>query len=134
MEVRETSTTQSTDYVNLVRLAGIPDGRATSVGGTLVGKRETPKIVEIDGHDLECPPARYMLVIHNDDRPGMIGHVGTVLGEAGINIADMAVGAPHDGGHAVMALAIGRPAPPEVIERIRSDDGILDVRPITLED
>lgn len=133
VEVRETSSTQSTDYVNLVRLAGLPDGRPTSLGGTLVGKREAPKIVEIDGHSLECPPARNMLIVHNDDRPGMVGLLGTVLGNAGINITDLALHPHPDGSHALIALTVDRPAPAAVLEELRAAEGILEVRAIALD-
>jgi D-3-phosphoglycerate dehydrogenase len=132
VEVRETSVSQGADYVNLIRLAGHPDGRATSLAATLVGRNEKPKIVEIDGHDLECPPATNMLIVHNDDRPGMIGLVGTLLGQNGVNISDMAVGVHPEGHHAVMAITTSQPTPETVLDTLRGSGGILEVRTISL--
>ena len=53
----------------------------------------------IDDHTVDVPPADHMLMVRNDDRPGVIGIVGTLLGDAGVNIADMDVGAAADGRH-----------------------------------
>ena len=74
-----------------------PDRRARRRGHaraprTLFGKQQAPRIVGIDEHTVDLPPARHMLVVHNDDMPGMIGSVGTMLGDAGVNISDMDVG------------------------------------------
>ena len=130
--MRETSTKESTEYVNLIRVAGVTDDRSTSVGGTLMGKRELPRIVEVDGHDVDCPPAGHMLVVHNDDRPGMIGAVGTTLGAAGINIRDMDVGV-HPEGHAVMVFSTDDAVAPPVLDQLRATPGILQVKAITLD-
>ncbi len=92
VEVREVSTPLTTDYVNLITVRS----EQHSIAGTLVGLRGEPRLVMIDDHKVYVPPARHMLIVRNDDRPGMIGLVGTVLGEAGVNIADMDVGqSPH---------------------------------------
>ena len=61
-------------------------GGGHAVGGTLVGLRGEARIVMLDDHKVEMPPASHMLVVRNDDRPGMIGLVSTALGEAGVNI------------------------------------------------
>ena len=66
-------------------------GRRTSPG-TLYGKQDAPRIVGIDDHIVDLPPSSHMLVVRNDDVPGMIGTVGTILGDAGVNIDDMDVG------------------------------------------
>ena len=75
--------------MNLITVRG---GEGAQVAGTLFGKHQGPRIVGIDEHTLDLPPARHMFVVHNDDRPKMIGRVGPVLGDAGINISDMGVG------------------------------------------
>jgi len=80
----------------------------------------------IDDHKGEVPPARYMLVVRNDDRPGMIGLVGTELGNAGINIADMDVGqSPH--GTALMLISTTNAVPAILLDRLRGAAGILSV-------
>jgi D-3-phosphoglycerate dehydrogenase len=124
IEWRETKTPASLDYVNLVALRG--DDHA--VAGTLAGLRGEPRIVMVDGHSLDLPPSRHMLVVRNDDRPGMIGFVGSTLGEAGVNISDMALGRSPAGEAALMVLSTDEPVPAAVIDRLRSAPGILDAR------
>jgi D-3-phosphoglycerate dehydrogenase len=73
-----------------------------------------------------------MLVVRNDDRPGMIGRVGTVLGEAGISIASMAVGPSPTAGTAMMVLSTSAPAPASSIQSLRATAGIIDIHVISL--
>ncbi len=145
LEVRETTTSVTRNYVNLITLRG--GGHA--VAGSVAGLAGQPRIVMVDGYMVEVPPAPHMLVVHNDDRPGMIGLVGTVLGEAGVSISSMAV-APSgsDGGGAessvggaaggsvdpglssgtaLMILATDRPVPGEVARQLAEAPGILGV-------
>jgi D-3-phosphoglycerate dehydrogenase len=72
-----------------------------------------------------------MLVIRNDDTPGMIGSVGTVLGNGGVNISDMALGKSPTGEAALMVLAVDTPVPSEVIDELRSSPGITRVHPVS---
>ena len=74
-----------------------------------------------------------MLVVRNDDRPGMIGAVGSTLGRAGVNIADMALGRGPTGEHALMVLATDSAVSPEVLEDLRAQPGILDAKAIELD-
>ena len=73
----------------------------------------------IDGHTFDVPPADHMLMVTNDDRPGVIGTVGTMLGNAGVNIADMDVGRAEEAGTAVMLIAPTSIVPPAVVEALR---------------
>jgi D-3-phosphoglycerate dehydrogenase len=122
--VRETSSPDTDEYVNLITLRC---ENHKSISGTLAGRRSEQRIVEIDGHDFDVPPARHMLVISNDDRPGVIGTVGTVLGDAGVNIADMDVGRVKSAGTAVMLLATTADVPTAVVDQLRAAPGILSV-------
>jgi D-3-phosphoglycerate dehydrogenase / 2-oxoglutarate reductase len=122
VEVRETSTATSVDYVNLVTVRG--GGHV--LAGTLSGGRGEPRIVNVDDHTTDLPPAAHMLVVRNDDRPGMIGYVGTALGNAGVNIADMDVGRSQ-ASSAIMVLATTESTPGAVIEELRAAPGILSV-------
>ncbi|HKN90119.1 MAG TPA: ACT domain-containing protein, partial [Acidimicrobiia bacterium] len=131
--VRETKTSSSRDYVNLISLRGRIGDRVVAVAGTLAGRSEQPRIVGIDDHIVDLPPSRHMLVVRNDDRPGMIGAVGTTLGRAGINIADMALGRGPTGEHALMVLATDSPVTAEVVEDLRAQPGILDAKSIDLD-
>ena len=84
--------------------------------------------MSVDDHRVDVPPARNMLVVRNDDRPGVIGRVGTVLGDAAINIADMDVGQSADGDSALMVVSTTEPVPAEVQDRLRAAEGVTDVR------
>lgn len=133
LAVRETKTSSSRDFVNLIELRGRTGGREVQVAGTLAGRTEQPRIVGIDDHVFDLPPSRHMLVVRNDDRPGMIGKVGTILGEAEVNIADMALGRGPTGEAALMVLSTDSAVPSEVVERLRSQSGILDAKAIELD-
>ncbi|HEX4245736.1 MAG TPA: phosphoglycerate dehydrogenase, partial [Acidimicrobiales bacterium] len=85
--IRETSTVTAQDYVNLITLRSSDH----SVAGTLTGLKAEPHLVMVDDHTVEVPPAPNMLVVRNDDRAGMIGVVGTIIGEAEVSISSMAV-------------------------------------------
>ena len=130
--MRETSTATSPNYKSLVTLRS----GSHAVAGTLAGAglRAEPRVVMVDDHTVEVPPAPHMLVVRNDDRPGMIGVVGLVLGDAGISISSMAVGPSggEDHGTALMVLSVGEAASDEVLDRLRSDEGILDLHRVTL--
>jgi len=133
LAVRETSSSSARDYVNLVSLRGRVGDRPVHASGTLVGKQESPRIVGIDDHAVDLPPSRHMLVVHNDDRPGMIGTVGVVLGEAGVNISDMDVGRSPSGDAALMALATDSAVPTSVLEDLSSRPGISLAKAIELD-
>ncbi|MGH9301528.1 MAG: NAD(P)-dependent oxidoreductase, partial [Acidimicrobiales bacterium] len=128
LELRETKTTAVRDYVNLVTLRS----KDHAVSGTLAGMRGEPRIVMVDDHSVEVPPARHMLVVRNDDRPGMIGVVGSALGHAGVGISSMAVGPSAGATTALMVLSTDRPVAPEVLHELGAQAGILEVHTITV--
>jgi D-3-phosphoglycerate dehydrogenase / 2-oxoglutarate reductase len=130
---RETTSTSARDYVNLVTLRGRVGGRQVHVAGTLAGQRGEPRIVGIDDHAIEVPPARHMLVVRNEDVPGMIGRVGSILGDAAINIEDMRVGKSPSGEAALMALTTSTVVPAAVLEELRAEPGVVDARAIELD-
>jgi D-3-phosphoglycerate dehydrogenase len=128
IDVRESSTKHTQDYVNLITLRG----GGHSLAGTLAGLRAEARIVMIDDHMVEVPPARHMLVVRNDDRPGVIGRVGTILGiDAGINISDMDVGRTTEGDGAIMVLAVDELPAPDVLDRLLAADGVVQVSVLT---
>ena len=81
----------------------------------------------IDDHTIDVPPAEHLLVVRNEDRPGMIGVVGSVVGDAGVNIDDMAVGSSPEGAKALMVLATDRAVPEATVEALRATDGVVSV-------
>jgi D-3-phosphoglycerate dehydrogenase / 2-oxoglutarate reductase len=133
LEIRETKTSSSRDYVNLVSLRGRVSRRPVHVAGTLTGQRGEARIVGIDDHSIEVPPASHMLVVRNEDVPGMIGTVGSTLGAAGVNIEDMRVGKSPSGEAALMVLTTSTPVPADVVDALRSEHGVVDAKPIELD-
>jgi D-3-phosphoglycerate dehydrogenase len=123
IEVRELSTTTAQDYVNLISVRG----GEHSLAATLAGLKGEPRIVMVDDHTVDVPPSRHMVLIRNDDRPGVIGVVGTIIGEAGVNISDFHVGVSPSGESALMILATSEPLRADVEERLRAAAGILSV-------
>ncbi len=123
VEVRETNSSTSPDFVNLLTLTG----GGHSISGTLVGRRSEQRIMMIDGHNFDVPPAEHMLVVKNDDRPGVIGTVGTLLGDAGVNIADMDVGRAAEPGTAVMLIAPTAEVSTDTVAALRAAPGIISV-------
>jgi D-3-phosphoglycerate dehydrogenase len=133
LAVRESTSSSAADFVNLVAVRGRVRDEDIDVAGTLLGKSGRPRIVRIHGHSVDVPPSSHMLVVRNSDTPGMIGRVGTLIGEAGINIADMDVGTNDEGEAALMVLSTYAPVPAETVERLRAVDGILDAKAIELD-
>jgi D-3-phosphoglycerate dehydrogenase len=121
--VSETTTTTSHHFVNLVTVRAGDH----NLSGTLVGLEGEARLVMVDDHRVDVPPANHMLVVRNDDRPGMIGKVGTIVGEAGVNIADMDVGQSATGASAMMVLATTEAVPAEVCDQLRAVPGIVSV-------
>jgi D-3-phosphoglycerate dehydrogenase len=106
-------------------------GGGHALSGTLTGRRGEQRIVMIDDHTFDVPPADHMLMVTNDDRPGVIGAVGTILGDAGVNIADMDVGRAEQAGTAVMLIAPTSIVPATVVDALRAAPGIIRVATLT---
>jgi D-3-phosphoglycerate dehydrogenase len=121
--VSERKSTASRDYVNLMALRADTEGGDVSVAGTLVGKRDGERLVQVYDFDIDMAPARYMAFFLYEDRPGVIGTVGSMLGSAGINIASMEVGRKEAGGPALMGLTVDSPIPSEVLAEIEQAVG-----------
>ena len=128
----ETRSTVSRDYVNLVALRADTEGGEVAVAGTIVGVRDGERLVQVFDFDVDMVPTRFMAFFLYEDRPGVIGRIGTALGEAGINIAGAQVGRRSAGGLALMGLTLDSPIPPETLQLIASDIGADRVRQIAL--
>jgi D-3-phosphoglycerate dehydrogenase len=128
----ETKSTVSRDYVNLVALRAETDEGEVAVAGTLVGKRDGERLVQVFDFDVDMAPARHMTFLLYEDRPGVIGKVGTMLGDARVNIAGAQVARKTAGGLALMAVTTDTHIPAEVLDRIASEIGADRVRQITL--
>jgi D-3-phosphoglycerate dehydrogenase len=84
----------------------------------------------MDDHTVEVPPAPHMVVVRNDDRPGMIGVVGTILGDAEVSISSMAVGPSATGNTALMVLSTEGKVPDEALALLQAAQGISDVHTV----
>jgi D-3-phosphoglycerate dehydrogenase len=115
VDVVEEKRRASRDFTNLVAVS--VDG--ARVAGTTIGREDRHWLVSAFGFELEIELAPRVVLLRYDDVPGVIGRVGTLFGEAGVNIANMAVSRNNQGGKALMALSIDSPAPPELLERLR---------------
>jgi len=124
LRVTEETTAAQTDYVNVVRLSGRVGGAEAAVAGTIIG-RKGPVLIEALGHEIELPFSPYLLVLLNADVPGMIGRVGSYLGDLGINIDDMVVGRPVAASDmAMMGMSVNRPIGETEREGLRSIEGV----------
>jgi D-3-phosphoglycerate dehydrogenase len=123
---------ENADYTSLVvlRLAG--EGGENIVSGTLSGPKMQPRLVEAMGFDFDVVPEKHMLFIRNEDQPGMIGKVGSILGDHGINIGNMAVGRGEPGSRAAMAVTVDEPVPKEVLKTFMETPGFNEARAVTL--
>jgi D-3-phosphoglycerate dehydrogenase / 2-oxoglutarate reductase len=121
VEVREESSRASRDFTNLVRVEAVSDGRSLRVAGTTLGNDNRLWLVSALGFELDMELAPLLVFFRYDDVPGVIGKVGTLFGEAGVNIANMTVSRTRRGGQALMALSIDTPAPPELVARFHEE-------------
>jgi D-3-phosphoglycerate dehydrogenase / 2-oxoglutarate reductase len=117
------------DYTSLMRVSC---GDDHTVSGTTIGRENRPWLVEVEGYQVEIELAGHMVVMLNDDRPGVIGRVGTTFGEEQVNIANMSVSRNFRGQRAVMVLALDVAPTPALVERLGGLEGIYRVRSVNL--
>jgi len=128
ISVEETKSASSIDYLNLIQVSAMAKGETVTVAGVLVGKRDTERLVRVYDHNVDMVFAPIMVVFRYEDRPGVIGTVGTLLGEAGINIANMQVGRHAEGAEAIMVLAVDSPIPQGVLDQVVKRVSMRDAR------
>ena len=132
IEVSEERRRASRDFTNLIRVS-VSNGEELRVAGTTIGRDHRRWLVSALGFELEMELAPLLVFFRYDDVPGVIGRVGTLFGEADVNIANMAVSRTRRGGKALMALSLDTPAPSELVERL-SREGFDDAYFISLGD
>lgn len=118
IRVVESKSTEEADYASLITVGIKTDRDVRVVAGTLFGRRDL-RVVRIDEFPLEAVPEGYLLVFSNLDVPGVIGRIGTLLGQNRVNIAGMHLGRERPGGRAVSVVNVDQPIPPHVLEEIR---------------
>jgi D-3-phosphoglycerate dehydrogenase len=132
VEVTESKSRQSEDFQSLVT-ATVRDGdREMSVCGTLFAD-DDPRIVRVDGFRVDAIPHGRMVVTRNADEPGVIGLIGSVMGDHDVNIAGMFNARQTIGGEALTLYNVDDPIPEEAVERLLADERVVDVTTITLD-
>jgi D-3-phosphoglycerate dehydrogenase len=134
VSVEESKSSQSLDYVNLIEVQAEGSGDTVSIGGVLVGKRDNERLVRLNGYDIDMAFAPIMAFFRYEDRPGVVGKVGSVLGEAGVNIANMQVGRQSEGGEALMGLAVDTPITDETLAQIAAAADLHSARLVVLDE
>ncbi|MGH7932088.1 MAG: ACT domain-containing protein, partial [Candidatus Binataceae bacterium] len=117
--VAETRSRETTDYINTLTIAVRTPGGMHEVTGAVFGNRAL-RLIRIDGYRIEAATDGYFLVLHNRDVPGVVGAVGTMLGQAGINIAGLELGRDRAGGTALSLVEIDGPVPAAVLEQLKT--------------
>jgi D-3-phosphoglycerate dehydrogenase len=119
ISVTESRSRETTDYVNTLTLSVRTAAGMHEVAGAVIGNRGL-RLIRIDGYRVEAVPEGYFLMLHNRDVPGVVGAVGSMLGQAGINIAGLELGRDRVGGTALSLVEVDQPVPPEVLERLKT--------------
>lgn len=123
LRTTQTKTTERREHTNIISLRASVNGRQTSLSGTVTMRGEA-RLVAIDGYSVDLAPTEHILLARHTDKPGMIGRVGTLLGNHGINIAGMQVGRRAPRGEAVMILLVDEEIPDALLEELKQLDGI----------
>jgi D-3-phosphoglycerate dehydrogenase len=136
--VAETSRAHARDFTDLIRVTVVSGDERTRVVGTLLGRRDRPHLLEAWGSRFNLQLEDHLAFFRYSDRPGMIGRVGTVFGEAGVNIISAAVGRQPNGdetsagGEASMVVTTDSTVPKQVIDAIVAGDGFVAGRAVSL--
>jgi len=123
MKIAETRRADSHDFVNAIRVIAETDGEPVTIGAAVVKKANEPRIVRLFDYIIDMVPSKYMVFLRYEDRAGVVGKVGTILGDAKINIGAMQVGRKEEGGPALMGINVDDPIGPELLDRIASEIG-----------
>ena len=130
LKVTESRLSAVGDYTDLLELSALAEGKAVSVGGAFFGV--TPRIVSINSRPVEARPHGVVLVLENTDRPGMVGRIGNLLGDHGVNIATMSLSRNQAGGTALTVLNLDTAPDEALLEQIRASEDIHSAQVIEL--
>ena len=123
-----------TDFTELIKVeAKCHNGEVVSVEGTLMGKGNSPRVVAINGRDVEVEPCGYLLVIANSDETGIVGLLGTIIGDAGVNIASMSLSRNEIGGIALNIAGLDSEVDDVTMEKIHAIKAIKQAELVYLE-
>ncbi|MCF8010162.1 MAG: phosphoglycerate dehydrogenase [Clostridiales bacterium] len=131
IQVTQTVNGDTNGYTSMIDINVISDKAEKSVAGTFLRDND-PRIVMVDGYRIDAIPSGYIIYVSHYDKPRIIGPVGTLIGDNNVNIATMQVGREKSGGKAVMILTVDAKVSQETLEQIKSLNGIIDVKFVSL--
>ena len=117
--IAEMRSREVTDFVNTLTIAVTTKSGEHEVSGAVLGNRAL-RLTRIDGYRVESVPEGYFLMLHNRDVPGVVGAIGTMLGQAGINIAGLELDRDRVGGTALSLIEVDGPVPSQVLEKLKT--------------
>ena len=126
IKIKENRQESGGEFTNLVTVE-VGNGTKTSAAGTII-REGAERIVKINGFSVDAAPGGYLLVCYNEDKPGIMGHIGTILGEKEVNIASMTLGRSKKGGQAITVLNLDQGIDSKVLNRIEEFPAIHSVK------
>jgi D-3-phosphoglycerate dehydrogenase len=121
---------RQSDYQTLIRLTITTENQTRSIAGTLFGD-DKPRVVNVKGVPMEAELGAHMLYVNNDDRPGLIGGLGTVLGEAGLNIGTFHLGRTEPGGDAIALVEVDNEVSPTVLQAVANLPNVVQAKALS---
>ncbi len=131
IDITEAKNSDGESFNSLIKVTLKTEKRERSVAGTLFHHKE-PRVVQMDGIDIEAVPVGNILFVYNNDRPGIIGTIGTLLGNDEINIASFQLGRDKQAGKAVSMINVDSSVPGDTISKIMAVDDVVEVKQVTL--
>jgi D-3-phosphoglycerate dehydrogenase len=128
LKVEVIKSTELVDFAELITVRAFTDNQVTSISATFYGSPNNPRIVRINDMPVEAVPTGVVFVMINKDRPGVVGWIGTIMGKHHINIANVSLGRDKQGGTALAVLNLDSAPNEKVLEEIRADKDIVDVK------
>ena len=132
LQVEEVKSSEQTDFNEWLHVAVWSGDSKVSIGGTFFGAKNEPRIVRVNSQPVEVTPSGAVLLLENKDRPGIVGHIGTLLGEQNVNIASMSLSRDAIGGKALTLLNVDSAPDQAVIDRLLGEADIFAARVIRL--
>jgi D-3-phosphoglycerate dehydrogenase / 2-oxoglutarate reductase len=131
IDVVESTSSARVGFANLMVLRLKTSACDFSIAGTIFGRNHL-RLVDVDGVEVDAIPQGHLLLIKNDDTPGVVGHLGTLLGTRSINIARMTVGRKPGSGRAVMLIEVDNEVPADVVAEVERVAGVREARALKL--
>ena len=128
--VEEVKAHEGPDYAEWMHVTAHTNGEKVSAGGTFFGSH--PRIVRLNGRSVECVPEGVLFLMNNRDKPGMVGYIGSLMGEYQINIGSMSLNRDEEGGEALTVLNLDSVPPDALLDKVNADPNISNVQVITL--